>query len=126
MLCVRVNQQLKLNVYFYISLTCAINFHTYRFDHVTCKNRRVPRAERNQEKIAKKTEEMEQQNDCSIQRGQPIRRYPNDYKAEGPSSSCTYLVRQELKQYNVYTFVTGTWRDAITCITIPGKHASFL
>lgn len=34
---------------------------------------------------------MEQQNDCSIQRGQPLRRYTNDYKSEGHSSTCMYL-----------------------------------
>ncbi|XP_067217318.1 FERM domain-containing protein 8 isoform X3 [Linepithema humile] len=30
---------------------------------------------------------MEQQNDCTIQRGQPLRRYPNEYKTEGHSST---------------------------------------
>ncbi|XP_020282386.1 putative FERM domain-containing protein FRMD8P1 isoform X2 [Pseudomyrmex gracilis] len=30
---------------------------------------------------------MEQQNDCSLQRGQPLRRYANDYKTEGGHSS---------------------------------------
>lgn len=34
---------------------------------------------------------MEQQNDCSIQRGQPLRRYTNDYKLEGSSNTCMYL-----------------------------------
>lgn len=34
---------------------------------------------------------MEQQNDCTIQRSQPLRRYPNEYKTEGHSSTRTYF-----------------------------------
>ncbi|XP_032674620.1 putative FERM domain-containing protein FRMD8P1 [Odontomachus brunneus] len=43
---------------------------------------------------------MEQQNDCSTQRGQPIRRYPNDYKTEGHSSSLNKAMTNQSQYSN--------------------------
>ncbi|GAB1863617.1 FERM domain-containing protein 8 [Camponotus japonicus] len=43
---------------------------------------------------------MEQQNDCTIQRGQPLRRYTNDYKPEGHSSTLNKTITNQPQYSN--------------------------